>query len=84
MDFTPLNVGFFCMTNRYCMPNARLHGDRWSSVSRSERYKKRSGGCVTADSDNPLPDFIDPITLEPVVDPGISPYGHVMGTATWK
>ncbi len=37
-----------------------------------------------ADEDNPLPDLLDPITLEPVVRPAISPYGHVMGMATWK
>ena len=35
------------------------------------------------DDDNPLPSLIDPITLEPVVTPAISPYGHVMGLATW-
>jgi hypothetical protein len=29
--------------------------------------------------DNPLPGYIDPITLEEVVQPAISPYGHVMG-----
>ena len=28
--------------------------------------------------------MIDPITLEPVINPAISPYGHVMGMATWK
>ena len=28
--------------------------------------------------------MIDPITLEPVVTPAISPYGHVMGLATWN
>ena len=36
------------------------------------------------DPDNPLPGFIDPITLEPVANPAISPLGHVMGLATWK
>lgn len=36
------------------------------------------------DADNPLPGFIDPITLEPVATPAISPWGHVMGSATWK
>lgn len=36
------------------------------------------------DEDNPLPEFLDPITLEPVVAPAISPYGHVMGMATWR
>jgi hypothetical protein len=34
------------------------------------------------DDDNPLPGFIDPITLEAVVKPAISPYGHVMGYYT--
>ena len=29
------------------------------------------------------PGFLDPITLECVVNPGISPFGHVMGMATW-
>lgn len=33
--------------------------------------------------DNPLPHVIDPITLEPVVTPAMSPAGHVMGLATW-
>ena len=32
---------------------------------------------------NPLPGFIDPITLEPVKRPAISPYGHVMGYESW-
>jgi len=36
------------------------------------------------DETNPLPKLIDPITLEPVVTPAISPFGHVMGLATWK
>eukprot|EP00842_Homolaphlyctis_polyrhiza_P000577 jgi/Hompol1/151/HPOL_003934-RA len=33
--------------------------------------------------DNPLPGFIDPITLDPVVKPAISPYGHVMSYDSW-
>lgn len=36
------------------------------------------------DKDNPLPSFIDPITMSAVVRPAISPYGHVAGLATWK
>lgn len=28
---------------------------------------------------NVLPDYIDPMTMMPVVKPAISPYGHVMG-----
>mmetsp|Transcript_7626 Transcript_7626/g.9454 ORF Transcript_7626/g.9454 Transcript_7626/m.9454 type:complete len:193 (-) Transcript_7626:53-631(-) len=33
---------------------------------------------------NPLPGFIDTITLEEVVHPAISPYGHVLGKETWS
>jgi hypothetical protein len=33
--------------------------------------------------ENPLPDFIDPVTLEEVEEPAISPYGHIMGKKTW-
>lgn len=60
--------------------------NRWSAVSRTERYRKRCGdeGSAAVDESNPLPHFIDPITLEPVVTPAISPWGHVMGLATWK
>ncbi len=36
------------------------------------------------DASNPLPERVDPITLEAVVSPAISPYGHVMGAATWR
>lgn len=59
---------------------------RWSAVSRTERYRKRCGeeGSSSIDETNPLPRLIDPITLEPVVTPAISPFGHVMGLATWK
>ena len=55
-------------------------------MSRTERYRKRCGdeGNPTVDETNPLPKLIDPITLEPVVTPAISPFGHVMGLATWK
>ncbi|CAD7703988.1 unnamed protein product [Ostreobium quekettii] len=63
-------------------------GNRWSTLCRGERYRNR---CVQKgedglheDEDNPIPDLIDPITLEPVRTPAISPYGHVMGMATWK
>ncbi|KAI9263549.1 hypothetical protein EDC94DRAFT_82534 [Helicostylum pulchrum] len=33
--------------------------------------------------DNPLPGFLDPITLDEVVKPAISTYGHVMGYDSW-
>lgn len=62
-----------------------LHDCRWSGVDRAERARRRHGdeGPVQ-DDDNPCPSVIDPITLEPVVTPAISPYGHVMGLATWN
>lgn len=61
----------------------------WSAISRRDRYRKRCAGAgdepvCTGDDDNVLPGMIDPITLEPVVTPAISPYGHVMGLATWR
>lgn len=61
---------------------------RWSALGRAERYRNRCGGeggdGGDVDPENPLPGFIDPITLQPVVTPAISPMGHVMGLATWK
>ncbi|KNC47857.1 uncharacterized protein AMSG_04087 [Thecamonas trahens ATCC 50062] len=50
---------------------------------------KRLRGLCPADDDvvaqaNPLPGYRDPIMLEEVVAPAISPYGHVMGYATWR
>ena len=54
-------------------------------MDRAQRYRRRNGGeRDAADGSNPLPSLIDPITLEPVVTPAISPFGHVMGLATWK
>jgi len=59
---------------------------RWSAVSRTSRYRTRCGtkGAGDVDASNPLPERVDPITLEAVVSPAISPYGHVMGAATWR
>lgn len=59
---------------------------KWSALSRNERYRTRCGaeGAAQLDAANPLPERVDPITLQPVVSPAISPYGHVMGAATWK
>ncbi len=55
-------------------------------MDRAERARRRAGEDSTfgaADEDSPLPHVIDPITLEPVVTPAMSPAGHVMGLATW-
>ena len=52
------------------------YSNKWASVSRNERFKRRAeahGDIV--ENDSVLPGFTDPITLEPVVNPGISPYG---------
>jgi len=60
---------------------------KWSAINRGERARARAGGAGEAaapDDSNPCADLIDPITLEPVVNPAISPYGHVMGMATWS
>lgn len=35
-------------------------------------------------SENPLRGFIDPITMEEIEDPWISPQGYVMGKTTWS
>ena len=64
-------------------------GSKWSAINRGERYRKRCADAGEApapadDADNPLPGLMDPITLEPVQRPAISPYGHVMGMATWR
>ncbi|CAG8481490.1 6832_t:CDS:10 [Paraglomus occultum] len=34
-------------------------------------------------NENPLPGFTDPITLDEVVKPAMSPYGHVMSYDSW-
>jgi hypothetical protein len=58
----------------------------WSSIQRKERYINRLmslGQDVNLEDDNPLPEYQDPITLQPVVVPALSPYGHVAGYYTW-
>lgn len=59
----------------------------WSTIQRQERYLKRlenSGEKAHyIEDENPLPDYSDPITLQPIVVPAVSPYGHVAGYYTW-
>jgi hypothetical protein len=38
---------------------------------------------IRVQDSNPLPGHLDAITLEEVVDPAISPYGHVVSYSTW-
>lgn len=54
----------------------------WSCIERQSRYLRRTQQTSVPD-DNPLPEHIDPITLQPVVLPALSPYGHVAGYYTW-
>lgn len=64
----------------------------WNTTSRTRNKLKRSGSIIHHSSvaipknieyENPLPGFIDPITLEEVIRPAISPYGHVMSYNSW-
>jgi hypothetical protein len=53
----------------------------WSSSKRSKKAELEQ--AFNPDDINPLPGFTDPITLEEVIKPAISPYGHVMGYQSW-
>ncbi|KAJ9061308.1 hypothetical protein DSO57_1021981 [Entomophthora muscae] len=66
----------------------------WRTTSRTRRFNVNEDSINNEptpsdqeDGDeellNPLPGYIDPITLDEVVQPAISPYGHVMGYANW-
>ncbi|KAJ1740662.1 hypothetical protein LPJ78_003384 [Coemansia sp. RSA 989] len=61
--------------------------DGYAAAAESHAASDNESGLESdsspADPSNPLPDLIDPITLEPVAKPAISPYGHVMGYNTW-
>lgn len=60
-------------------------------AAKKGKGKKAKSASEDADSDdedrkryeNPLPGFVDPITLEEVIRPAISPYGHVMSYKSW-
>ena len=54
----------------------------WSTIERGARYEKRTGSPMV-DTENPLPEYTDPITGTTIVNPYISPYGHVLGYSTW-
>ncbi|KAK4513904.1 Phosphomannomutase 1 [Mucor velutinosus] len=57
---------------------------RSSASTSSKRTRTRSTQVQLAtEDDNPLPGFIDPITLDEVIKPAISTYGHVMGYDSW-
>ncbi|KAJ1664603.1 hypothetical protein IW140_003995 [Coemansia sp. RSA 1813] len=60
-------------------------GTDTGAASSGEESALESDTCctTTVDPENPLPELIDPITLEPVAKPAISPYGHVMDYNSW-
>ncbi|KAJ3029628.1 hypothetical protein HDV00_009523 [Rhizophlyctis rosea] len=57
----------------------------WATTRRTRARLGDRGDGEDEDGEdqNPLPGFIDPITLDEVVKPAISPYGHVMGYDNW-
>jgi len=58
----------------------------WSTIQRKDRYLKRLetlGHEAVIQEDNPMPHYEDPITMQPVVVPALSPYGHVAGYYSW-
>lgn len=69
------------------------HGQRKSKRSRRPTAAAIESGLATSGSWHneteevdpmcPLPGFVDPITLEQVIKPAISKYGHVMGYDSW-
>ncbi|PVU98234.1 hypothetical protein BB559_001744 [Furculomyces boomerangus] len=65
-------------------------GNQGSKHSHEEKVDDDSDGDYNQNYEadefnpnNPLPDFIDPITLEKVTKPAISPFGHVMDYDSW-
>ncbi|KAL7315224.1 hypothetical protein PS15m_006701 [Mucor circinelloides] len=54
-----------------------------STSTRRTRERTPVQTAMTAKDENPLPGFIDPITLDEVIKPAISTYGHVMGYDSW-
>ncbi|ORY96541.1 hypothetical protein BCR43DRAFT_563825 [Syncephalastrum racemosum] len=57
----------------------RLAGDEEEGSGEGGEEEEDDG----VDPENPLPGFVDPITLDEVVKPAISKYGHVMGYDSW-
>ncbi|KAF8974921.1 hypothetical protein BGZ46_009593 [Entomortierella lignicola] len=59
--------------------SSAVGGGGGSDDGQEEEDEEEDGSDVL----NPLPGFIDPITLEVVEKPAISKYGHVMGYDSW-
>ncbi|KAK9767379.1 hypothetical protein K7432_002864 [Basidiobolus ranarum] len=67
-------------TRRTSSRNAGISADPQEESEQGEEEEEEE---EDTDPDNPLPGFVDPITLDEVVKPAISPYGHVMGYDNW-
>ncbi|OMJ07974.1 hypothetical protein AYI70_g11850 [Smittium culicis] len=70
--------------------DGRRNGAKKTSAEYYQDDDYFGGGGIANDGydsnynpNNPLPDFVDPITLEKVSKPAISPYGHVMDYDSW-
>jgi hypothetical protein len=50
------------MPRIYEEPVEETYTGVWSSIDRRERYERRSGITIV-DEDNPIPDYIDPVTM---------------------
>ncbi|KAL1923320.1 uncharacterized protein VTP21DRAFT_8300 [Calcarisporiella thermophila] len=63
------------------MANIPLAASDFEAVQEREQPGKQEEEIVW--DENPLPEFIDPITLDVVEKPAMCKYGHVMGYDTW-
>jgi hypothetical protein len=60
------------------MRTTRRTRARVQETYEEDTQEQEDEGEDNVDMDNPLPGFLDPITLDEVVKPAISTYGHVM------
>jgi hypothetical protein len=56
-----------------------IDGEENENNANEENEGEEEDSEEDVDLDNPLPGFLDPITLDEVIKPAISTYGHVMG-----
>ncbi|KAI8825206.1 uncharacterized protein EV422DRAFT_517852 [Fimicolochytrium jonesii] len=55
----------------------------WATTRRTRARLEAAEADPNEGTENPLPGFTDPISLEEVVKPAISPFGHVMSYDSW-
>ncbi|KAI8997410.1 hypothetical protein BDB01DRAFT_771026 [Pilobolus umbonatus] len=80
-DFEDYNddSGTFTLSTR----SSRRGRARLEEITENNDTKENDSDEEPLNLDNPLPGFLDPITLEEVIKPAISTYGHVMGYDSW-